>query len=184
MGGAWSTRWRNHIKAQTVERSFILSIKALRKAGVIAAPYAPWRATWTRFIGDRIIEQVDIKVRPTLPLVVDLDRHRLEIEMEERTFRYGGRSWWMLCPCCNGRCLKLYLPPGAAAGPRPFRCRQCWGLTNQAAQEAHYWDRGFLASPAMARVIRVEHAFGVLKGPSTRKAKARALHTLHALGSI
>ena len=184
MGGAWSGRWHNHIKAQTVEHSFILSIKALRQAGVIAAPFATWRATWTRFIGERIIEQVDIDVHPTMPLVVDLDRHRLEIQMEERTFRYGGRSWWMLCPCCGRRCLKLYLPSGTAADAMPFRCRQCWGLTYQAAQEAHRWDRGFLASPAMARVIRVERAFAVLKGHSTRKARTRALRMLHALGSI
>ena len=181
MGGAWSGRWRHHVKTQTVERSFILSIKALRKAGVLAAPYMTWRATWTRLIGDRIIEQVEIKVHPTLPLVVDLDRHRLEVEMEERTFRYGGRSWWMLCPCCSGRCLKLYLPPGAVAQPTPFRCRRCWGLVYEASQESHKWDRGFLASPAMARVIRIERALGVLKGPATRKAKTRALHTVCAL---
>jgi len=184
MGGAWSGRWRQHTKAMTVERSFILSIKMLRQAGVLMAPFATWRATWTRFIGERIIDQVDINVHPTLPLVVDLDRHRLEIETEERTFRYGGRSWWLLCPRCGRRCLKLYLPPWAATDPTPFRCRLCWGLTYQAAQEAHYWDRGFLASPAMVRVIRVERAFGVLKGHSTRKAKTRALRTLHSLGSI
>jgi len=184
VGGAWSGRWRNHLKAQTVERSFALSIQMLRRAGVLAAPYATWRATWTRFIGDRVIEQVDINVHATLPLVVDLGRHRLEVEMEERTFRYGGRSWWMLCPCCSGRCLKLYLPPGSAADPMPFRCRLCWGLVYQASQQAHYWDRGFLASPAMARVIRVERALSVLKGHSTRKTKARALCALQDLGSI
>ena len=178
MGGAWSTRWRGHTKAQTVERSFILSIKMLREAGVLAAPYRAWRATWTRFIADRVIEQVDIAVHATLPLVVDLDRHRLEVEMEERTFRYGGRSWWLLCPRCGRRCLKLYLPPGAAAHPTPFRCRRCWGLVYEASQVVHKWDRGFLASPAMARVIRVERALAVLARPATRKKRARALHTL------
>ena len=30
-----------------------------------------------------------------------------------------------------------------------------------------HWDRGVLASPAMARIIRVERAIGVLKGNST-----------------
>ena len=110
--------------------------------------------------------------------MVDLDRHRLEVEMEERTFRYGGCSWWMLCPSCGRRCYKLYLPPGAAAPPTPFRCRRCWGLVYEASQVVLKWDRGFLASPAMARVIRIEHAIVVLKGPATRKAKTRALRTL------
>jgi hypothetical protein len=182
MGGAWSGRWRNHQKAMTVEHSFALSIKQLRQAGVLAAPHKAWRGTWTRFIGDRIIEQVDINVHATLPLVVDLGRYRMEVEMEERTaFRFGGRSWWLLCPSCGRRCFKLYLPPGAAAQPTPFRCRLCWGLVYEASQEAHYWDRGFLASPAMARVIRVERALAVLARPATRKKRARALRTLFTL---
>ena len=182
MGNSWSGRWRNHIKAQTVERSFALSIKMLREAGVLAAPYRAWRATWTRFIGDRVIEQVDIAVHATLPLVVDLDHHRLEVEMEERTaFRYGGRSWWILCPSCGHKCLKLYMPPGAAAHPTPFRCRKCWGLVYEASQSAHYWERGVLASPAMARVIRVQQALAVLTRPATRKKRARAFRTLFTL---
>jgi len=110
--------------------------------------------------------------------LVYLDRHRLELEMEERTPRFGGRSWWMLCPSCGRRCLKLYLPPGAATDPTPFRCRTCWRLTCQAAQEAHYWDRGVLASSAMALIIRIERALSVLGRPATRKERARALRTL------
>ena len=55
------------------------------------------------------------------------------------------------------------------------------GSVYQASQVVHKWDRGFLASPAMARVIRVERALGMLARPATRKKRARALRTLFTL---
>ena len=175
MGGSGSGRWRQHTKATTVESCFVISIKALRKAGVLAAPYKTMHATITRTLAGMVIEQIELRVHPTIPLVLDLDRLRLEVELEERACRYGGRSWWLLCPGCCQRCLKLFLPEGAASHPAPFRCRLCWGLTYQAAQEAHYWDRGVCANPKLAELLRIQRALRVLENHPTRRARLRAL---------
>jgi len=55
--------------------------------------------------------------------------------------RFGGKSFWMLCPRCGRKRRKLFTPPDAAA----YRCRQCWKLVYESSQTAHAWDRGTVA---------------------------------------
>jgi len=150
MGGHGSGRWGAHTKAMTVESCFALSVRDLRAHGVFKG--AAWASSLTRSQGGRTLEQAGLHLvaqgleSGRARLVVELGRIRQEVEMEERAvFRFGGRSWWLACPGCMRQCLKLYLPPGAWACPSPFRCRSCWRLTYAAAQEAHYWDRGWSA---------------------------------------
>ena len=52
---------------------------------------------------------------------------------------YGGRRWWFLCPLCDRRAAKLYLPPGG----RLFGCRTCHRLTYESVHEAHKFDALF-----------------------------------------
>jgi len=151
MGGHGSGRWGAHTKAMTVESCYALSIKAMRAWGLFDGGRR-LGSTLTRSCGGRVIEQAALNLRVQgleggrAHLVVELGRGRQEVALEERAFRFGGRSWWMLCPGCGRQCLKLYLSSGAWSCPSPFRCRSCWRLTYTAAQEAHYWDRGWFAS--------------------------------------
>jgi len=49
------------------------------------------------------------------------------------TNRLGGHRWFFLCPSCNRRVSKLFLPPDQCGLVREYRCKDCHGLRNQSA---------------------------------------------------
>jgi hypothetical protein len=50
------------------------------------------------------------------------------VRMVPHPMRFGGVRWYALCPCCDRRCLFLYLPTRAR---RPaIACRSCAGLVH------------------------------------------------------
>src|SRR5262249_61760480 len=54
-----------------------------------------------------------------------------DIDLATTRPRFGGLRWWFLCPGCDGRVGKLYLPPGE----RLFSCRKCHDLTYTSCQQ-------------------------------------------------
>jgi hypothetical protein len=75
------------------------------------------------------------------------------IELAFWSPRFGGRSFFLLCPACGRKCRKLFTPPEAVS----YRCRRCWGLVYESSQTAHLWDRGIAAAllAPMARAAGV-----------------------------
>ena len=51
---------------------------------------------------------------------------------------FGGRRWWLLCPWCSERVLKLHWLRG---GPIDFRCRRYHDLTYESVKTAHFRER-------------------------------------------
>ena len=49
---------------------------------------------------------------------------------------YGGRRFWFLCPLCDHRVAKVYLPERCDQ----FGCRHCHNLTYRSSQTAHLYD--------------------------------------------
>jgi hypothetical protein len=48
----------------------------------------------------------------------------------------GGVRHWFVCPGCNGRVGKLYLPPTCPL----FLCRRCHNLTYESSRSSRRWD--------------------------------------------
>jgi hypothetical protein len=67
---------------------------------------------------------------------------------------YGGRRWWMICPYCGQRVLKLYLPPG---GDR-FASACAWRLSWQSQRIAPA-DRPFEAMFRLQRKLGGHEGF-------------------------
>ena len=49
---------------------------------------------------------------------------------------YGGHRFWFLCPWCDCRIAKVYLPETGQG----FACRRCHNLTYRSSQTAHEYD--------------------------------------------
>jgi hypothetical protein len=49
---------------------------------------------------------------------------------------YGGHRFWFLCPLCDHRVAKVYLPEKCDQ----FGCRHCHNLTYRSSQTAHQYD--------------------------------------------
>jgi len=67
--------------------------------------------------------------------------------------RYGGKRWWMICPCRGVRVGKLYRPAG---GDR-FASRQAWQLGYNSQRQAHL-DRPF------EKLFRLQKKLGCATG--------------------
>jgi hypothetical protein len=57
--------------------------------------------------------------------------HRCSVGLTSTTLPHGGRRWWFLCPFCDRRRGKLYLPSGDAG----FACRVCHELAYQSTRD-------------------------------------------------
>lgn len=126
MGNKQSTRWKNHLKKQTVENFTVIDISSWSKQ----------KYTWQQEIRAEIWGQCGQNSRAIIPdvcLGYGMDE-RIEIDIEATSgnwlcdFRY-----WFLCPTCARRSKKLYRPSGETL----FGCRQCYNLTYTSCQTSH-----------------------------------------------
>jgi hypothetical protein len=53
------------------------------------------------------------------------------VRMVPRPMRFGGVRWYALCPCCDRRCLFLYLRARTPA----VACRRCAGLVHASTRD-------------------------------------------------
>ena len=58
------------------------------------------------------------------------------ISLTTQKTNFGGSRFLFLCPKCNKRTAKLYLPNGALH----FLCRKCYNLTYLSSNESHKFD--------------------------------------------
>lgn len=140
MGGVGSGRWAGHRRAIVAESCEFIDLRQLRREGRLRKALAFNCASLS--VGTGPLTQT-ISLVPWNP-------------------RFGGKAWWMICPMCRRRCVKLFRPPHSSHIEDSFRCRLCWGLTYQTAQTAHRWDRGaglaFLRSLARESGISLHQA--------------------------
>ena len=118
----------------------MVSIRTLKASGVFKAEKPEWN--WKGILP----EPPDVELGYVWPGMEDpgirLRNPSVWLPLEEWHPRFGGVSWWLLCPRCGRRCQALYMPPGAVEWYFPMRCRECWGLTYWSRQNAHFYDRG------------------------------------------
>lgn len=133
MGGSGSGRWGGVQTRRTVEGCYFLKFgPGGRLTGSLEGG-----AQWTTWI-ERMDDDMVLHLRGEKGGWAT--EQQIEVVFWEP--RFGGKAFWLLCPCCGSKRRALYAPPGKAR----FWCRKCWGLTYQSCQEAHAWDRGVAAS--------------------------------------
>ena len=146
-----STRWRNYKKKRCVEDALAISIHPLQKhISVVAQTGQASQGT--------LLLTVD--GQPTKAAIyIDLTKNGDSVAMRlrygisgdtQREFDYTialegmtsnlipeatGR-WYFVCPQCEQRRTKLYLPLEATT----FACRRCHNLTYRSCQEEHQFD--------------------------------------------
>jgi hypothetical protein len=61
-----------------------------------------------------------------------------EIPLKKSTPNYGGERTWLVCPQCDKKINRLYLPPDG----REFACRECHRLRyrSQEKRSSHHGD--------------------------------------------
>lgn len=132
MGGSGSTRWDMHRKKRAVESCACIQVKAGGQVSMNT-----WGGSW-RITHEKQGEDHYILLDGSL----NGWSARCWIQIEFWKPRFGGRSFFLLCPGCGRKCRKLYTPPNHA----DYLCRVCWKLAYTSSQEAHRWDRGIAAA--------------------------------------
>jgi len=90
----------------------------------------------------RVISTIDVQVLPDRNCLKfsycfpdrkpeDRGMIRYFVGLDTTKCYFGGHRYWFLCPNCNRRCAKLYLPTGQTY----FACRICYNLTYRSQQE-------------------------------------------------
>ena len=156
MGGIGSGRWVRHHAKPTTAAHAALDVRALYRAGQLAAGGRFDRALVLggklRFVGLAIAadgSEVAVTLRHAAgpgPFAF-----RWAIALEHTPCTYGGARPWFACPACGRRAAKLYLDGWALA------CRRCCGLA-YATQQADATQR------AAAKVETIRRRLGCLAG--------------------
>ena len=134
-------KWPQHKKKFTVEQSLVLNVNRLSHDGVLI-PGSSGKLTFGKWYDSSRVSypfhlssdnsSPSISIRYTLFHENDESTEK-KIEciilLESSTPNYGGVRWWMQCPICNKRVVKLYLPPKLEHDY--FACRDCHDLTYQ-----------------------------------------------------
>jgi hypothetical protein len=146
MGGYGSGRWNAHSKKITVEECIKFTLADITRMHgqplpeLVGVSGGIW---WTN--GSSIgytIRHIDNQLQLFLGYSVNGKSRMQPIRISETECNYGGLRYWMHCPRCHKRGVKLYILWGKVA------CRQCYDLTYTSVQEAHRFDsvRRFLGS--------------------------------------
>jgi len=139
MGGRGSTRWNGYHKRLLVEECLAVDLVKVRRAGLLGDAGGCSVATWTT--DPRVTAMGILRVGEANEAVcaLELEIHLpwaeepLTTQLRLVPFRphLGGLRWFVECPKCGRRALKLYLPYGAAE----VACRLCHGLVHRSAQQ-------------------------------------------------
>lgn len=142
MGGLGSTRWKAHSKRHVVEDCITLPIALIRdEVGQHHKTSGKWfwGGPW-----DEPILNADYRLKQIAEDVLELrleynicgEEFHQDISVKAMHPYFGGLRWWFICPLCNSRVGKLYMPPDC----RSFACRECSDLTYTSSHESHKFD--------------------------------------------
>lgn len=119
MGGLGSGPRR---KKRTVAECFSLDVNRLLRMGLFHRPAG--RLCWQdELAADYELPQTENGERQ-LVLSHSTDWPEQRISLATTRLVSGGLRWWFVCPRCDRRAAKLYLPPTE----RMFGCRVCYDL--------------------------------------------------------
>jgi len=124
MGGSGSTRWNGTPTRRQADGSFRLPAPP---AWMVEARAGLWR--WQKF-GYFVRFDLDGPAEALLRYPTRRGAARQSVGLESTPANLGGSRWWWLCPDCDRRCGKLYLPPRSDL----FACRLCHALSYESAQ--------------------------------------------------
>ena len=164
MGGSGSTRWRNYRRKQRVEDTLAISIHPLQRyINEVAETGEESQGQLFLIVDGRVTEtsiyinlarQTDRSVSMRLRYSTGTDvphEYDYSIALEGMASNLidgtTGR-WYFICPQCEQRRTKLYLPSETAT----FACRQCHNLAYRSTQVEHRFD-------TMLRVVSQEIGF-------------------------
>jgi hypothetical protein len=94
--------------------------------------------------------------------------HRHSFQIQSSPCNYGGFRYWVICPYCNRKVRKLYLPPN----DEYFACRYCLKLTYESKSKNYhrpfcrYLDMVFKVEKIRSKTKRF-----IYKGQYTRNAR-------------
>jgi len=130
MGDYGSGRWRNHQTKTRVEDCHVLDAARWQREGILEEGCLSERAPL--FGVAYHVDATDMSC-PHVHLVYMIERQRFEYPVDLQTTRphLGGLRWWFVCPLCQGRAQKLFLPPDADR----FGCRTCHKLSYASSSE-------------------------------------------------
>ena len=141
-----------------VENCTVISINSLQKA--------------IRNSIDRDLPDSDESV------VYDLtEKEMASFSVNNQKFKYvhiknklGGYRWFFICPACERRCNKLFLPPDMAVDRRKlYLCKVCHKLKNQSALTGqNYIYRKVIRPLKRMSVIEKKIARGHLRGTTVQ----------------
>ena len=186
MGGRRSTRWNGHRKRRLVEESLAVDLVKMRRAGLLGDAGGCSVATWTTDSQVTARGVLSIGGAKEAGRALELEIHTVWTDAPVRTqlrllpFRphLGGRRWFVECPQCEKRFLRVYL---SWAGGE-VACRRCHGLVHRSAQQhdarvdlARRDPRRFRESRAGLRGLRSRLATGRLIHSAFENMAARRL---------
>ena len=123
-----STRWSGIPTRRRVESCLILQAPRTRRSPQFLSDFSGvWR--WPKYgysLAYNFTRELN-RAWLTLPAQV--------IKLESTSPNYGGVRWWWLCPKCDRRAARLYLPNHE----RLFLCRLCHDLSYESAQASRAW---------------------------------------------
>lgn len=134
MGGFGSTRWDGIRTRQQVESCFMLVAPRTRRAPpVLASRKGIWR--WPKY-GFYVFYSLRRCSPDQFTMTLDFTCQGREcrqfVRIKPTQPNYGGKRWWFMCPDCDRRAGKLFLPPRRLH----FRCRACHDLSYESAQNS------------------------------------------------
>ncbi len=144
MGGYGSSRWgSSHRRKLTVEESLPFDVWKLGRDRLIGGPSSAGTLTWNIVSGPKAGEPTaTMHYWWTLDAEGDGGTLRLEylangMPVDDSLVivaNHGnaGRQWFCLCPDCDKRVRKLFMPPRETH----FHCRTCGGLSYRSCQES------------------------------------------------
>jgi hypothetical protein len=156
-------RWTSRL---TVEKCpLFLCAKAFHKAGLFTLPLGAI-ATISWPDSSRRLGKLDCRLDhggttgPALYIRPQLIRFGVPVVEQTITVaaarpHLGGKRYWFSCSC-GKRAGRLYLPPGQ----RVFRCRQCYNLTYESAQQHDQRVYDLANNPAAMRLALQGHGGG------------------------
>jgi hypothetical protein len=139
VGGPGSTRWGERRKARLVEDSLAIDLIRLNRAGFLDTSGRTDQVTWTRagkplatgLIGLLVDEPTHRALAVCIALAGRAELLSAHLRLVAMHPHFGGARWFLVCPDCERRVLKLYV---SSKGDR-IGCRKCLGLTYRSAQE-------------------------------------------------
>ena len=129
MGGIGSSRWREYQKKSCIDACLAFRIKNSKKGFRIAVKTPKQLGPITvNICGSDSQPSKSYSISIEI-LTYDLERHSFNVELSSTNLNFGGIRYWLQCPICKNRKMKLYF------SNKNLGCYLCQDLTYRIQQE-------------------------------------------------